>query len=449
MSGIYQRGEVWWVCVDGSVGCEIQTGRPAVIVSASKANEKRETVIVAFITSQGKPHPHNVGVYVEGEFRRVMCDTIRTVSKERLTRCICTLTEHEMIRVTGGLACAMCIPNTGKKEESPKEESPDVLALRAESDMWKGLYERAMAQLVELKLNNDLALRMASAVKEPVVEEQVEEADPELDEPVVEFEEIPEKVDLNSCTSEDLKKCGCNATIAGLIIAGRPYTFVEDLRRIPGITNVAYRILECKVCVVPVEEPVAEPEEPEEEVVAEAAVVEPPVVVEAEAPVETELVNINTATAKELMTKLDLGQFYSYRITGHRNKNGDFVAIEELLEYQVISKPAFEQIKDRITVGETASAPVEESDDEEDWLNKVVLPQPQSEEEAAPTEEPKVNVNTASTADLMKVGFSKPVAGRINAHVRKFGPYRDLDELLGIEGMKGKTLRKLRDKLEV
>lgn len=459
LSGIYQRGEVWWVCVDDSVGHEIQTGRPAVIVSASKANEKRETVIVAFITSQGKPHPHNVRVYVEGEFRRVMCDTIRTVSKERLTRCICTLTEPEMIRVTGGLACAMCIPNTGKKEESPKDETPDVLALRAESDMWKGLYERAMAQLVEMKLQSDIALRMTQRVDvaEPVAAatETVEATEPPKEEPQVEFEETPEKVDLNSCTPEDLKKCGCNATIAGLIIAGRPYTFVEDLRRIPGITNVAYRILECKVCVVPVEEPVeepvvaaevAEPEEPEEEVVAEAAVVEPPVVVEA---VVEEKVNINTATAREIWEKLGVSKTAAYAIIRYRKENGLFVSVEELLETKVVGKPFYQKYKDRLTIGEPEPKVEKEPDDEEDWLNKVVLPQPQPEEEAAPTEKPKVNVNTASTTDLMKVGFSKSVAGRINAHVRKFGPYRDLDELLEIEGMRGKTLRKLRDKLEV
>lgn len=446
------RGEVWWVCVDDSVGAEQQTGRPALIVSGNKNNEKWPTVIVAYMTQGAMNHNSVVGVNVNGRIERVVCNQLRTIDKQRLTRYVGKVSDSDLRRVSGGLAISMCIPTSlGTIPAEQNDENEEIISLRAEADMWKRLYERTMDQLVELKVANDLAMKVAQRVV-PVIAEQVvgqvaepvaevdEATEPPKEEPVVAFEETPEKVDLNSCTSEDLKKCGCTAAMAETIIAGRPYKFVEDLRKIPGITNVAYRILECKVCV---EEPAVA------EVTEEAEVVETPVAIEA--PVEVaavtaeiaEKVNINTATVKEMVEKLDLSQAYAYKINGHRNKHGHFIALEEIVEYKVISRPAYEKIKDRITIGEA------EPEVEENWLDNVKLPQPPSEEEAAPTEEPKLNVNTAKPAELMALGFSKAVASRIAAHVKKFGPYRNLDELLEIEGMRGKTLRKLRDKLEV
>lgn len=433
----YARGEVWWVCLDDSVGCEIQTGRPVVITSPSKANESGETVIVAFITSQGKPHPNHIPVLVEGKRNRVLCNQVRTLAKERLTRCIGVLTAEEMKRVTGGLAAAQSIPIAVQKDESE-----EIISLRAESEMWKRLYERTMDQLVELKVANDLATKMAQRVvaEEPIIEDDLvidEEPEPEIETvPELAFEETTEKVDLNSCTADDLKKCGCTCVMASTIISGRPYKFVEDLRNLPGLTNVAFGILKHKVCVA------AEPVEVEAPEVVEVAP-------EPEATVtDTEKVNINTAKAKELMALLDVGQFYAYRITGHRNKNGDFVSIDELVEYNVVSKIVFDQIKDKITVGEHQPEPEPDPVDEGSWLDEVELPTPVVEPE--PEEEPaKVNINKANMTELMHVGFTKPVAGRIVAYVKKFGPFRDLDELSEINGLKGKTLRKLKDKLEV
>lgn len=448
------------MCLDDSVGCEIQTGRPVVITSPSKANESGETVIVAFITSQGKPHPNHIPVLVEGKRNRVLCNQVRTLAKERLTRCICMLTAEEMKRVTGGLAAAQSISIAVQKDESE-----EIISLRAECEMWKRLYERTMDQLVELKVANDLATKMAQRVvaEEPIIEDDLvidEEPEPEIEVEPVAFEETTEKVDLNSCTADDLKKCGCSVVVASTIISGRPYKFVEDLRNLPGITNVAFGILKHKVCVAAepvVEEEVVETPEapeapevvevpPEPEVVEAVEVAPEQDVAEVPEATDTEKVNINTAKAKELMVKLNLGQFYAYRITGHRNKNGDFVCIEELVECNVISKPAFDQIKDKITVGEPEPEP--DPVDEGSWLDEVELPTPVVEPE--PEEEPaKVNINKANMTELMSVGFTKPVAGRIVAYVKKFGPFRDLDELSEINGLKGETLRKLRDKLEV
>lgn len=61
----------------------------------------------------------------------------------------------------------------------------------------------------------------------------------------------------------------------------------------------------------------------------------------------------------------------------------------------------------------------------------------------------KVNVNTASVSELIAVGFSKPAAGKINAHVKRYGPYKRVEDLKEIDEISGKDFRKLRDFLEV
>lgn len=58
-------------------------------------------------------------------------------------------------------------------------------------------------------------------------------------------------------------------------------------------------------------------------------------------------------------------------------------------------------------------------------------------------------MNTANVHTLMEVGFSKTVAHRIRHHQKNCTPFRDIDELLTIDGITSGDLRKLRDKLEV
>jgi competence ComEA-like helix-hairpin-helix protein len=61
----------------------------------------------------------------------------------------------------------------------------------------------------------------------------------------------------------------------------------------------------------------------------------------------------------------------------------------------------------------------------------------------------KVNVNEATTNELMGLGFTKSAAGRITSHVKKYGPYRSVDDLKIVDGVPSKLLRKLKDILEV
>lgn len=63
-------------------------------------------------------------------------------------------------------------------------------------------------------------------------------------------------------------------------------------------------------------------------------------------------ININTASASELQNLPRIGPRVAQRIVDYRTQNGPFKKIEDLMKVQGIGEKVFEQIKDRISVGE-------------------------------------------------------------------------------------------------
>ena len=327
------RGEVYWVSVDDSMGSEIRTGRPAVIVSGDGENSKSETVIVAFVThSDVIKKWSRVVCYVNGVAQVVCCEQLRTVDKKRLTTYKGCLTKEDMVRVTGALASAMCVPLRPNVTER-KPDSAEVQKLRVELDMYKGMYELVLRQLISERVSNDLGYSSEDEDCDDEYEtdeeseyEEDEEPAEEIDEDEVEDEEPEEvKPDINFCNKNDLVKIGVNKTTAQSIVANRPYAAVSDLRRVPGVTKVAFRILKSKVvCVV---EPCEEPETEGES-----------------------MLNINTASAKEIKEFTGIGLNIAYGITGYRGKNGNYKSVEEIANVPRLPKNFLERFGDKLMV---------------------------------------------------------------------------------------------------
>jgi mRNA interferase MazF len=78
------RGQVWWVDLDPTIGSEIRKRRPAVIVSPDDMNLKLHCVIVAPLTSQGRPLGCRPEVRFKGKRARILLDQIRSIDKARL-----------------------------------------------------------------------------------------------------------------------------------------------------------------------------------------------------------------------------------------------------------------------------------------------------------------------------------------------------------------------------
>lgn len=64
----------------------------------------------------------------------------------------------------------------------------------------------------------------------------------------------------------------------------------------------------------------------------------------------TDKININTATANELMKLPNIGEITADRIIEYRELNGNYKSIEELLNVYGIGENTFSKIKDYITV---------------------------------------------------------------------------------------------------
>ena len=91
------RGDVWWVNFEPSIGGEIRKKRPAIIVSNNAANKFLNRVQVIPITSNtDRLFPSEAYVTVAGKKGKAMADQLATVSKQRLSKRIGLVSDDEM-----------------------------------------------------------------------------------------------------------------------------------------------------------------------------------------------------------------------------------------------------------------------------------------------------------------------------------------------------------------
>ena len=79
-----KRGEVYWVNLDPTTGTEIRKTRPALVISPDDMNAALPRVIVAPLTSKGRPLVYRPEVKFAGKKARILLDQIRCIDKARL-----------------------------------------------------------------------------------------------------------------------------------------------------------------------------------------------------------------------------------------------------------------------------------------------------------------------------------------------------------------------------
>ena len=99
-----QRGEVWWVEFDPSIGSEIRKTRPGIIVSNNAANRNLSRVIVVPVTSNTERlFPGEAYVSVAGTPSKAMADQLMTADKARLKSRVGELSKADMLAVDAAM----------------------------------------------------------------------------------------------------------------------------------------------------------------------------------------------------------------------------------------------------------------------------------------------------------------------------------------------------------
>ncbi|MBP9727389.1 MAG: type II toxin-antitoxin system PemK/MazF family toxin [Gammaproteobacteria bacterium] len=99
-----QRGDVWWVNFDPSMGGEIQKIRPAVIVSNNAFNDIMNRVQVVPLTSNiERCYPCEACVEIEGRKSKAMADQLVTVSKLRFKTKIGRVSAQHLEDIEGAI----------------------------------------------------------------------------------------------------------------------------------------------------------------------------------------------------------------------------------------------------------------------------------------------------------------------------------------------------------
>ena len=100
MATSIERGDVYWVEFDPSLGGEIKKTRPALVLSNNGANTHLNRVQVVPITSNiDRLYPGEAFVSLNGEKRKAMADQLTTASKQRFGRRIATLSKDDMGKI--------------------------------------------------------------------------------------------------------------------------------------------------------------------------------------------------------------------------------------------------------------------------------------------------------------------------------------------------------------
>ena len=98
------RGDIYWVDLNPTMGSEINKIRPCVLVGATPINQARSTVIVVPLSPSAKARPPvTISVSCLDKEVVAVCDQIRTVDKSRLKKLVSHLSMKDLNALDDGL----------------------------------------------------------------------------------------------------------------------------------------------------------------------------------------------------------------------------------------------------------------------------------------------------------------------------------------------------------
>ena len=125
------RGDIFYVSREETVGSEQRAGRPAIIVSNPECNEHSPVVEIVFLTCQRKrPMPTHVKIESVGRRSTALCEQITSIDVSRLGDYKGHVTDEEMHQIDMALMCSLGLhPLTQQATLIPAQSKVDDAAL--------------------------------------------------------------------------------------------------------------------------------------------------------------------------------------------------------------------------------------------------------------------------------------------------------------------------------
>ena len=96
---VTNRFDVYLISLEPTRGSEIRKTRPCLVISPDEMNDHIRTVIVAPMTTKGRPYPTRVPCTFQGKRGQIVLDQIRTVDKTRFVKRLGTISRATQDKV--------------------------------------------------------------------------------------------------------------------------------------------------------------------------------------------------------------------------------------------------------------------------------------------------------------------------------------------------------------
>lgn len=141
-----RRGDIFYIANSKcyATNPSVEAGRPGIVVSCDELNEHSPSVEVVYLTTKDKkPMATHVPILCKIN-SKALCETIYTVSKDRLGDYVRTCSDKEMAEIDKGMLHSLGIATTYIEREVEEADTQDSSALAVERNLYKNLYEQLL-----------------------------------------------------------------------------------------------------------------------------------------------------------------------------------------------------------------------------------------------------------------------------------------------------------------
>lgn len=141
-----RRGDIFYIANSKcyATNPSVEAGRPGIVVSCDELNEHSPSVEVVYLTTKDKKSMATHVPILCKINSTALCETIYTVSKDRLGDYVRTCSDKEMAEIDKGMLHSLGIATTYIEREVEEADTQDSSALAVERNLYKNLYEQLL-----------------------------------------------------------------------------------------------------------------------------------------------------------------------------------------------------------------------------------------------------------------------------------------------------------------